>query len=108
METDEISTETVGSMITESIAMIAVECPRLLQGLGHTCLGHMKTDALTVSEEEFRSTPGSQALMRDLFSYKTWSTETELTEMAMTEARKPATGCMSLAQSASAELSELR
>ena len=95
-------------MIVESIAMVAVECPRLLQGVGHTCLGYMKTDALTVSDEVFQSTPGSQALMRDLFSYKVWSTETELTEMAMTEARKPATGCMSLVQSASAELSELQ
>ena len=72
------------------------------------CLGNMKTDALTVLGEVFQSTPGSQALMRDLFSYKAWSTETELTEMAMTEARKPAIGCMSLAQSASAELSELQ
>ena len=59
------------------------------------CLGHMKTDALTVSEEVFQSTPGSQALMRDLFSCRAWSTETELTERAMTEIRKLATGCMS-------------
>ena len=48
-----ISTETESSMIAVPIAMIAVECPRLLQGVGHTCLGHMKTDALTVSEEVF-------------------------------------------------------
>ena len=64
--------------------------------------------ALIASEEVFQSTPGSQDLMRDLFSYKAWSTETELSQMAMTEARKPAIGCMSLAQSASAELSELQ
>ena len=108
MEIGVISTGTKSSMITEPIAMIAVECPRLLQGVGHTCLGHMKRDALTVLEEVFQSTPGSQALMRHLFSYKAWSTETELTEMAMTEIRKPAIGCMSLVQSASAELPELR
>ena len=95
-------------MIVEPITMVAVECPRLLHGVGHTCCGHMKTGALPTSEEVFQSTPGSQALMRDLFSYKAWLTETELTEMAMTEARKPAIGCMSLAQSASAELSELQ
>ena len=95
-------------MIVEPIAMVTVECPRLLQGVGRTCRSHMKIGALTASEEVFQSTPGSQALMRDLFSYKAWSTETELTEMVMTEARKPAIECMSLAQSASAELSELQ
>ena len=108
MESDVISTETRSGMIVEPIVMVSVECPPLLQGVGRTCRGHMKTGALTASEEVFQSTPGSQALMRDLFSYKAWSTEIELTKMAMTEARKPATGCMSLAQSASAELSELQ
>ena len=108
MGIDEISTETESSMIVESIVMITVEGPRLPQGAGRMCLGSMKTDALTVLGEVFQSTPGSQALMRDLFSCRAWSTETELTEMAMTEARKPAIGCMFLAQSASAELSELQ
>ena len=108
MEIDEISTETESSMSVESIVMIAVECPRLPQGAGRECLGRMKTDALTVSGEVFQSTPESQALMRDLFSCRAWSTETELTERAMMEAHKPATGCMSLVQSASAELSELQ
>ena len=108
MESGVINTETRSSMIVEPIGMVAIDCPRLLQGVGHTCHGHMKTGALTASEEVFQSTPGSQALSRDLFSYKAWSTEMELTEMAMTEARKPATGCMSLAQIASAELSELQ
>ena len=108
MEIDVISTKTESIMITEPIAMIVVECPRLLQGVGHTCLGHMKTDALTVSDEVFQSTPGSQALMRDLFSCRAWSTETEITERAMTEICKSATGCMSQVQSASAELSGLR
>ena len=108
MEIDEISTGTMSSMITESIVMIVVECPRLLQEVGHTCLGNMKIDALTVLGEEFQSTPGSQALIRDLFSFKSSSTETKLTERAMTGIRKPAIGCMSLVQSASAELSEPR
>ena len=80
MEIDEISTKTMSSMITESIAMIVVECPRLPQGVGGTFLGNMKTCALTVLGEGFQSTPGSQALMRDLFSFRAWSTETELTE----------------------------
>ena len=108
MEIDEISTETESSMITESITMIVVECPHLPQGVGHMARGHMKTDTLMASEEIFQSTPGSQALMRDLFSFRAWSTETELTGRAMMEVHKPATGCMSLVQSASAELSELR
>ena len=63
MEIGMISAETRSSMIVEPIAMVAVECPCLLQGVGHTCLGHMKTDALIVSEEVFQSTPGSQTLM---------------------------------------------
>ena len=78
METDEISTETVSSMITDSTTMIVVECPHLPQGVGHTCLGNMKIDALIVLGEVFQSTPGSQALMQDLFSCRAWSTETEL------------------------------
>ena len=108
MGIDEISIETESSMITESIVMITIECPRLPRGAGRTRLGGMKTDVLTVLGEVFQSTPGSQALMRDLFSCRAWSTKTELTEMAMTEARKPAIGCMSLSQSASAELSKLQ
>ena len=59
MESGVISTETRGSMIVELIAMVTVECPRLLQEVGHTCLGNMKTDALTVLDEVFQSTPGS-------------------------------------------------
>ena len=53
MEIDEICTETVSSMITESIAMIVVECPHLPQGVGHTCLDNMMTGALTVLGEGF-------------------------------------------------------
>ena len=98
MEIDKISTEIVSSLNTESIAMIGVECPRLPQGVGRTCLGNMKTDALTVLGAVFQSTLGSQALMRDLFLCRAWSTETELTERAMTGICKPATGCMSQVQ----------
>ena len=108
MGTDEISTETMSSMITDPITMIVIECPCLPQGASRTCLGNMKTDAITVLGEVFQSTPESQVLMRDLFSCMAWSTEIELTERAMMEVHKPATGCMSLVQSASAELSELR
>ena len=108
MEIGVISTETKSSMIVVPIAMIVVECPRLLQGVGHTCLGNMKTDALTVSGEVFQSTPGSQALMRDLFSFRAWSTETELTEKVTIEIYQPAAECMSQVQSASAEPSGLR
>ena len=85
MKIDEISTETVSSMITESIAMIIVECPRLPQGVGHTCLGNMMTGILTVLGEGFQSTPESQALTRDPSSCKVWLTETELIEVVMTE-----------------------
>ena len=85
METDETSTETVSSMITDSITMIVVECPRLPQGVGHTRLGNTMTGALTVVGEGFQSTPGSRALTRDPFSFKVWLTGTELTGKDMTE-----------------------
>ena len=50
----EIITETTSSMITDSIMMIIVECPRLPQGVGHTHLGNTMTDALTVVGEGFQ------------------------------------------------------
>ena len=103
METDEISTETVSSMITDSTTMIVVECPRLPQGVGHTCLGSRMTDALTVVGEGFQSTPGNQALMRDPFSFKVWSTGTELTEKVTTEMHLPAAEYMFRGQSALVE-----
>ena len=108
METDEISTETVSSMITDSITMFVVEGPRLPQGVDHTCLGSRMTDALTVVGEGFQSTLGNQALMRDLFSFRVWSTEIELTKKAPTEIFQPAAECMSQVQSASVEPSGLR
>ena len=108
METGEISTETVSSMITDSTTMTVVECPHLPRGVGHMCLGSTMTDALIVVGERFQSTPGNRALMQDLFSFRVWSTEIELTEKAMTGVRKPATERMSQVQSASAELSKLQ
>ena len=63
METDKISTETVSSMITDSITMIDVECPPLPQGVDPTHLDSRMIDASTVAGEEFQSTPGNQALM---------------------------------------------
>ena len=108
METDEISTETVSSMITDSTTMIVVECPRLPQGVGHTCLGNTMTDALTVVGEGFQSTPGSQASMRDLFSFKVWLTGTEHTEMPTIEITRLAAGCMFRVPSVSAKPSEQR
>ena len=90
MATDTISTGTMSGMITESIATIDVECPLLPQGVDHTLLGSRTTDAKTVLGGEFQSTPGNQALMRDLLSFKVWSTGTELTEKVMTEMYPPA------------------
>ena len=78
VEIDRISTEIVSSMIV-------VEYPRLPHGVGHTRLGNTMTGAFTVVGEGFQSTPGSRALMRDLFSFKVWLTGTEHTEMATTE-----------------------
>ena len=106
MGTDEISTETASSMITDSITMIVVECPRLPQGVGHTHLGNMMTDALTVVGEGFQSTPGSRALTRDPFSFKVWLTGTGHTEIATIEIIRPAVECMFQVPSVSAEPSE--
>ena len=108
MGTGEISTETASSMITGSITMIVVECPLLPQGVSHMCLGSMMTDVLTVVGEGFQSTPGNRALMRYLFSFRVWSTETELTEKVPIEIFQPAAEYMSRVQSASAEPSGLQ
>ena len=108
METDEISTKTVSSMITDSTTMIVVECPRLPQGVGHTCLGRTMTDALTVVGEGFQSTPESRALMRDLLSFKVWLTGTERIEKATTEITQLAAECMFQVPSVSAEPSGLQ
>ena len=106
MEIGKNSTETVSSMITDSTTMIIAECPRLPQGVGHTCLGNTMTGALIVVGEGFQSTPGSQALTRDPFSFKVWLTGTEHTEMPTIEITRLAAGYMFRGQSVSVEPSE--
>ena len=103
METGVISTEGMSSMITDPIVMIDVECQPLPRGVDHMCLDSRWTDALIVLGGEFQSTPGNQALMRDPFSFKVWSTGTELTEKVMTEMYPPAAKYTSQDQSVSAE-----
>ena len=58
------------SMMTDSIAMIDVECPLLPQGVGRTPLDSKMIDASTVLGEGFQSTPENQALMRDPLSFR--------------------------------------
>ena len=72
------------------------------------CLGSMMTNVLTVVGEGFKSTPGSRALMRDLFSFRVWSTEAERTEKAMTEITRLAAECTFQVPSVSAEPSGSR
>ena len=54
------------------------------------CLDSRMTGALIVLGEGFQSTPENQALMRDPFSFKVWSTGTEPTEKVTTEMHLPA------------------
>ena len=103
VSTGRISIGTTSSMITDSAVMTVVECPHLLQGVDHMRLGKTMTDTLTVASEEYQSTQGSQALMRDLFSFKVWSTGTEHTERALTEITRLAAEFMFQVQSVSAE-----
>ena len=98
-----ISTRTVSSMITDSIAMIDVECPPLPQGVDRTCHDSRMIDASTVVGEGFQSTPENQALMRGPSSFKVWSTETELTERVTTEMHLPVAKYMFQGQSALVE-----
>ena len=98
-----ISAGTGSSMITDSIAMIDVECPPLLQGVDRTHLDNRMIDTITVLGEGFQSTPGNRALIRDPLSFKVWSTGTELTEKVTTEMYPPAAECTSQDQSVSAE-----
>ena len=103
MGTGVISTGTVSSMITDLIATIDVESPLLPQGVDHMCLDSRMIDASTVAGEGFQSTLKNRALMQDLFSFRVWSTETELIEKVMIEIIQSAAECMSQVQSASAE-----
>ena len=93
----------MNSMITDSAVMTVVECPHLLQGVDHMRLGKTMTDTLTVASEEYQSTQGSQALMRDPFSFKAWSNETERIEKTLAEIVQAATDYMFQVQSVSAE-----
>ena len=108
MVTDTISTGTMSRMITESIATINVECPLLLGGVDHICLGSKMTGVNSVWGEELRSTPGNQASTRDPSSCKAWSIGTEFIEVAMTEMRPLAAESMFQGQNVSAGLSEPR
>ena len=103
MVTGMISTEGMSSMITDSIVMIDVECQPLPRGVDHMCLDSKWTDALIVLGGEFQSTPGNQALMRDPFSFKVWSTGTELTEKVTMEMHLPAAEYVFQGQSVSVE-----
>ena len=103
METDEICTETVSSLITDSTTMIIAECPRLPQGVGHMHLGNTMIGALTVVGEGFQSSSEGQALLLDPFSFKVWSIGTELTEKVTIEMHLPAAEYMFRGQSALVE-----
>ena len=94
METGVTSMGTMSSMITESIVTVDVECPRLPRGAGRMRLDSRMTCALVVLGKGFQSTPEGQALMRDPFSSKVWSTGTGLTEKVTTEMHLPAAECM--------------
>ena len=77
------------SMMTDSITMIGVKCPLHHQEVGRTPLDSKMIDASTVLDEGFLTTQENQALMRDPFPFRVWSTGTELTEKAMTEMSRP-------------------
>ena len=103
METGTISTEEMSSMITDSIVMIDVECQPLPRGVDPMCLDSRWTNALIVLGGEFQSTPGNQALMRDPFSFKVWSTGPGVIQEATTEMRPPAAEYMLQGLSVSVE-----
>ena len=104
--TSKISIGTVSSMIIDSTMMTVVEFPHLLRGVGHTCLGGKMTGAPTAANEEFQSTPESQALMQDLSSFKVWWIGTGLTEKATIEIIRLEAGYTFQDSSVSAEPSE--
>ena len=103
MGTGVISMGTMNNMITDSIVTIDVECLPLPRGVDRMCLDSRMTCTLIVLGKGFQSTPGSQALMRDPFSFKVWSTGTELTEKVTTEMHLPAAEYMFWGQSALVE-----
>ena len=103
MATGMISTEGMSSMITDPIVMIDVECQPLPRGVGHMRLDIEMTGALIALGRGFPSTPGTQALTRDLSSFKAWSTGTGLIGKARTEMRPPAAEYVFQGQSVSVE-----
>ena len=103
METGVISTEGMSSMITDPIVMIDVECQPLPPGVGHMRLDIEMTSALIALGRGFPSTPGTQALTRDLFSFKVWLTGIGHTQRAMIEIIRLAAECMFQVLSALAE-----
>ena len=107
METGVTSMGTMSSMITKSIVTVDVECPRLPRGAGRMCLASRMTDALIVVGEGFQLTPEGQALTRDPFSSRVWSTGTGLAEKVTIEMHLPAAEYMFRGQSALVEPSGL-
>ena len=93
-------------MITDSTAMVDVECQPLPRGVGHMRLDGKMTDALIVLGRGFQSTPETQTLMRDPSSFKVWLTGTKLIEKATAEMRLPAAEYVLQGQSVSVEPSE--
>ena len=94
------------TMMIDLIMMTGIECSLLPRGVGLTPIGSKMTDASSVLGGEPRSTPESQALMRDPSSCKVWSTGTELIEVAMTEMCPQAAESMFQVQNVLAEPSE--
>ena len=108
MSPDKIGTETMSSMIPDSVVMTVIECPHLLRGADRICLGSMMTDAHTAASAEVQSTPESQALMQDRFLFKVWLTEIERAEKAVIETSRLAAGSIFQVLSVSAEQSGLQ
>ena len=106
VDTSKISTGTVSSMIIDSTTTIIVGHPRLLRGVGRTCLGGKMTDAPTAENGEFQSTLENQALMQGQSSFKDWLIETELTEKTTIEIIRLEAGYTFQDPSVSAEPSE--
>ena len=90
-------------MITNPIMMIDVECQPLPRGVGHMRLDIKMTGALIALGRGFQSTPGTQALTRDLYSFKAWLTGTGLIGKAGIEMRPPAVEYVFQGQSVSVE-----
>ena len=103
MGTGVISMVTVSNMITNSIVMIDVECQPLPRGVGRMRLDIEMTGALIALGRGFPLTPGTQALTRDLSSFKAWLTGTGLIGKARTEMRPPAAEYVFQGQSVSVE-----